>query len=195
MYPDCKCIESLHQKYAVSRRCFILVYTHCRIVNDIAGQIIQNTGYCVNTQLLRSGALLHDIGSYAFMDNFGVIDKKQYIRHGITGYTILTGEKMPEDLCRIAKRHTGVGITAEDIVKNDLPLPPADYTAQTLEEKIIMYSDKFHSKNPAFNSYETCCLRLEKYGTQKVKKFQSYAREFGIPDLHRLAASYKHPII
>ncbi len=32
-------------------------------------------------------------------------------------------------------------------MRQNLPVPPADYLAETPEERLVMYADKFHSKS------------------------------------------------
>jgi uncharacterized protein len=46
----------------------------------------------------------------------------------------------------VAERHTGTGISYEQIIREQLPIPLQDYTPQTLEERLICYADKFYSK-------------------------------------------------
>jgi uncharacterized protein len=52
-----------------------------------------------------------------------------------------------EKFARICERHTGSGLTAEEIVSGGLPLPERDFLPETLEEKIICLADKFF-QNP-----------------------------------------------
>jgi uncharacterized protein len=93
--------------------------------------------------------------------------------------------------------HTGVGITKVEIEKNKLPLPARDYIAETDEEKIVMYADKFHSKSepPMFNSVKWYEGHLEhKLGTHKVELFQKLVEEFGEPDITHLITRYGQPV-
>ena len=59
---------------------------------------------------------------------------------------MLRAHRQPEWLARIAERHTGSGLTAEDIRTQHLPLPEKDFLPETLLEKLICYADKFFSK-------------------------------------------------
>ncbi len=154
-YPTKEQIIALHHRYAPSEKVFTLVFTHCQIIAGIAEQLLQARPVTVSVDLVKAGALLHDIGAYKFIDENGIFDKSNYLRHGIEGYKMLKEEGLPEELCRIAERHTGVGITQEDIIRQKLTLPLKDYVAETTEEKLIMYADKFHSKTPKFNAYKT----------------------------------------
>ena len=71
--------------------------------------------------LIKKGALLHDIGRSKIV--------KQY------GY--------PEEVQNIVERHIGAGITEEESVK--LGLPKKSYIPQTIEEKIVAHADNLLS--------------------------------------------------
>lgn len=87
-----------------------------------------------------------------------------------------------------------MGISKTDVTAQNLPLPCEDYFAETEEEELIMYADKFHSKNPQFNSFESYSEHISKFGEDKVKKFAELAEKFGVPELNELAQKYNQPI-
>lgn len=188
-------IKALHRKYAPNPKVFEYVFSHCQIICEIVEQLISKGNFQCDIELVKSGALVHDIGVYKVTDKEGVEDKKNYIKHGVEGYKILKDEGLPEPLCRIAERHTGVGITKEQILANNLPLLPKDYIAETIEEKLVMYADKFHSKNPDhFNSFESYRKYVGRFGEESVKKFEELAVLFGQPDLETLSEKYSQKI-
>lgn len=193
-YPSLEEIINLHKKLAVSDQVFHKVFTHCEIVYKIALQIKVRKKLKVNNELLTSGSLLHDIGAYDFF-NAKPFNEKEYIRHGIQGYYILKKHGFPEDLCRIASHHTGLGLRKSYIIKMNLPLPHNDYLAETLEERLIMYADKFHSKHPRFNKFESYMSQASRFGNYNITFFQKFADEFGVPSLGSLAEEYKMPLI
>jgi len=119
-----------------------------------------------------------------------------YITHGVRGEAILKDEGFPEVIWRYASHHTGVGLTKQDITSQNLPLPLQDYEADTKEEELIMYVDKFHSKviPPCFNTYEYYKKAVAKFGQEKAEKFEQMAQEFGVPDLTLLIAKYGHEV-
>lgn len=100
-------------------------------------------------------------------------------------------------MCRIASCHTGVGLSRQEIVEENIPIPPADYFAETLEERLVMYADKFHTKTspPKFMTPDTYANRIEKFGEAKVVLFKQFQKEFGIPDLEVVAEKYSSEII
>lgn len=193
-YPSLKEIEALHLKYAASGKAFFIVFSHCQIIWEIAEQLITNHKLAVNQDLVKAGVLLHDIGVYTLLDANGVFDDANYIKHGIKGYQILSQEGLPEEICRIAERHTGVGLTKQTITEQKLPLPQKDLIAETIEERLIMYADKFHSKPHKFNSFETYCKSARKFGPENEAKFIAFSEEFGKPELALLSKKYKQTI-
>ncbi|OON72908.1 HD domain-containing protein [Streptomyces tsukubensis] len=195
-------IRDLHRNYAPSADVFDRVHTHCEIVADIAQQLIASGSltsgpHAVDAELVRAGCLLHDIGVYRLFDEDGRLDGRNYVRHGVLGYGILTEEGFPEALRRFCSCHTGVGITREDVVRQGLPLPPADYLAVSEEERLVMYADKFHSKTtpPRFNSPASYSATIGRYGTEKSAAFDALRADFGVPDLEALAATHGHRIV
>lgn len=195
--PSYEEIISLHKKHAPTDGAFDLVFTHCQIIRDIAQQLIVASDVPVDQELVKVGCLLHDIGVYRLYLPDGTIDHKNYIKHGILGYDLLRDEGFDEEICRIASCHTGMGLAKQEIVDEKLPLPPADYFATTLEEKIIMYADKFHTKTtpPKLMTPDTFAQNISKFGAHKVERFRILQQEFGTPDLKLLAIKYNMEII
>ena len=185
-------IIALHKKYAPSMAAFERVYGHCQIIWEIAQQLLSQRSQPVDTDVVRAGCLLHDIGVYRLYDD-GVLQGEKYIQHDILGEEILRSEGYPEVLYRIASHHTGTGLTKEDIQQQGLPLPLADYTAATIEERLVMYADKFHSKTepPQLNSVRWYRHHIGQFGARKINEFDALVREFGEPDLAPFATKYK----
>jgi uncharacterized protein len=75
--------------------------------------------------------------------------------------------------------------------------PLRDYIAETDEEKIVMYADKFHSKKvpPIFNSAKQYRkFLLTNFGKEKAERFMAMVDEFGEPDLGPLMNRYGHKL-
>jgi uncharacterized protein len=195
MLPDYDAIVLLHKKYAPSDAAFELVFTHCQIVERIAMSLIDaRPELKIDRALISAGCLLHDIGVYKLYDDVE-INRELYITHGIEGERILTSEHFDERLCRMASHHTGVGLRKADIVHQNLPLPHTDFTADSIEEELVMYADKFHSKTPRFNTTQSYANFVAKYGEDKIQKFMLMVEKFGEPDIASIAQEYEHPII
>lgn len=195
--PDDAAIRALHERHAPTPGALDQVYTHCRIVCDIAEQLHARSGTDTDISLVRAGALLHDVGVYRLYDAAGRLDHARYIWHGLLGYELLRGEGLAEALCRFASHHTGVGITREDVLRQQLPLPPADYVAETPEEALVMYADKFHTKTvpPAFLTAAAYTAYVRRFGANQVAAFEAMRAAFGDPDLAPLTAAYGQRVI
>ncbi len=194
MYPTYEQIEQLHRKYALSEELFELVFTHCKIVSEIAEELIQKKGLDANKDLVKTSALLHDIGTYKFMDEFTRTGTSKYYQHGLEGYNILKQEGLPEEICLVVLHHMRLGLTKEAIQHEQLDLPVEDYSPTTIEEQLVMFADKFHSKKPQFNSYEGYKNFISQFGEAQVNTFVTLAEKFGTPDIAKLGEKYHHPI-
>ena len=193
MLPSDDDVRALHLKYAPTSEVFDLVHTHCEIVSRICRQLV-GCADGVDKDLARAGALLHDIGVYRLYGPDGRIAPGTYIRHGVVGYEILRAEGLPDRLARFCSHHTGVGLTRDDIMEQGLPIPVGDYVAETREERLVMYADKFHSKSspPTFLSADAYAADVARFGPGKEAAFAALRAEFGEPDLDRLRACYRH---
>lgn len=108
------------------------VIEHCKAVCRKAMKIAANFDDA-DTELIRKGALLHDIGR----------SKTHGITHAIEGVEIARKYGYSQDVLNIIERHIGAGITAEEAVK--LGLPEKSYVPETLEEKIVAHADNLIS--------------------------------------------------
>jgi uncharacterized protein len=109
------------------------VINHCEAVAELAVEIAKTCkeiGLNVNLELVKVGALLHDIGR----------SKTHSVHHAVIGAEIARSVSLPEPVISIIKRHVGGGITASEAKK--LGWPKDIYVPQTLEEKIVSYADK-----------------------------------------------------
>jgi uncharacterized protein len=194
--PSDKEIRALHERHAPTAGAFELVYTHCEIVCDIAEQLISNSTPGINAELVRAGSLLHDIGVYRMYDADGQIDHARYVKHGVLGHELLSGEGMPEIIARFCSHHTGVGLSRDDVLNQGLPLPVADYLAESEEEFLVMYADKFHSKTepPVFVKAEAYAASIRRFGEEKRAAFEAMCQRFGTPDLVPLMARYGYSV-
>lgn len=190
-------ILELHRRHAPTAAALDLVYTHCQIVAAVAGQLLTASGFAADAALVEAGCLVHDVGVYPLYDEAGRLDHADYIRHGVLGYRLLRAEGLPEAICRFASHHTGVGLTRDDVVRQELPVPLADYLADSAEETVVMYADKFHTKStpPAFLTADAYAASVARYGPDKAAAFAAMRAALGEPDLAPLAAAYRQRVI
>lgn len=139
----------------------------------------------IDTDFVREAAMLHDIGIVR-VDAPGIecYGTEPYIRHGICGAEILRAEGLPESYARVCERHTGAGLTLDDIVSQNLPLPHHDLQPETIEEKLICYADKFFSKTHLEREKTIAQAEksLAKFGGDTLARFREMKRLFE-PDL------------
>jgi len=176
-------IDIIDKYYKTDSRAYEIIIQHgkqvARKALDAAKKVPQ-----LNPDLdfIKEAAMLHDIG--IFLTNatkLGYKGKMPYICHGYLGRELLEkiGLKRHALVC---ERHVGVGITVEDIIKYDLPLPKRNMLPVSIEEQIICFADKFFSKNrdslKKEKSVEDIKQYLKPYGLEKVKRFQSWVDLF-----------------
>jgi uncharacterized protein len=183
-------IRALHKEIAPSAEAFDLVYTHGEIVWALAAQLIEANNLNVDAELVHAGCLLHDIGVH-------LLAGSEYIRHGILGEELLLARGFSPVLARFCAHHTGVGITRDDVLRQELPLPATDYLADSGEERLLMYADKFHTKStpPVFVTAPTYAKGLRRFGAAHTARFSALVTEYGEPDLTPLARRYGHAVV
>lgn len=124
--------------------------------------------------------MLHDIG-ICQTDAPGIYchGTHPYICHGILGAAMLRAEGF-ERHARVCERHTGAGLSLNDIVGQNLPLPHQDFLPVTLEEQLICYADKFFSKShpEQEKTIEQAERSLSKFGTEGLERFRNWVRLF-----------------
>ncbi len=133
-------------------------------------------------QFIAEAAMLHDIGIQS-CDAPGIhcFGSLPYICHGIEGSRILAEDGLLRHAL-VCERHTGSGLTAEEIEEEALPLPCRDMIPVSIEEKIICYADKFFSKNPESLNKEKeladARRSLAKFGTAPLERFDQLTALF-----------------
>ncbi len=176
-------VEELIDKYYHDQPALrhILV-THSQSVAEMAVAVARrHPELGADEVFLYEAAMLHDIGIY-LTDAPGIqcYGTEPYIKHGLLGGELLRREGLPRH-ARVAERHTGTGLTRETIERQQLPLPLADYSPETIEEQIICYADKFFSKShlERVRTPEQVLRSLEKFGSEGIDRMQGWLRRFG----------------
>jgi uncharacterized protein len=162
---DLKRLLLLHSRQ-VADKCLALCEKHPELAFD-------------NT-FVEEAAMLHDIGiRWCHAPSIFCVGDQHYIRHGLIGGELLRQEGLPRH-AQVCERHTGTGLTKEQIVSQQLPLPAENYTPVTLEEQLICYADKFFSKSKPERvlTVEQAAQSLEKFGHEGVEKFLQWAEMF-----------------
>ncbi|MBI4671944.1 MAG: HD domain-containing protein [Chloroflexi bacterium] len=186
-------LVALHTRFAPTSRTLSLVWHHSMIVALIAIQLHRRTAPDLDEKVIWQAALVHDLGIYRTIDwdDRFAAEMSCYIRHGIIGGHILRREGFPEEIARVAERHTGVGITREDIARQALPLPSEDYVPQSRLEELICYADKFHSKRLKFSTFDEALAVERARGTDKEQRLLEFKDKFGLPKLEFIRSVYE----
>lgn len=175
-------VENIINKYyPEGSRLRDIYLRHCRSVADLALRINSERSLGLDPATVETAAMLHDIGIFLTdADGIDCHGSEPYIRHGILGAALLRGEGFPEEIARIAERHTGAGITASDIDSMRLPLPQRDYTPESLLERLICYADKFYSKTRLDSAKDLERVRssMLRHSPATLERFDALQREF-----------------
>jgi uncharacterized protein len=179
-------VEILKKYYDPDGQTLKILLDHGRAVARKALAAAQSVAHLnPNPQFIEEAAMLHDIGIFmTYAPELGCSGKEIYVSHGYLGRKLLESIDLPKH-GRVCERHVGVGITQDDIQRQNLPLPMRDMQPLTIEEQLVCYADKFFSKNGNGNGHEKSvdqvALQLAPYGDDKVAKLLKWAEIFESP--------------
>ncbi len=177
-------IALLEKYYSPGSTSYRILLQHSeQVANKAVAVANRLTDTTVDVKFVREAALLHDIGIlFTTVPQLGCQGKLPYLCHGIKGREILEAEGLPRHAL-VCERHIGVGLSAEEILRQDLPLPMRDMLPISLEEQIVTYADLFFSKNPAKLGLERSADKVRKslarHGEDKVAVFNEWHERFG----------------
>lgn len=187
---DQQIIKIIEKYYPAGSLSYSIYYPHCQAVTILALRIARrHPEWKINEEIITYGGMLHDIGiCFTQAPEIGCHGDLPYLAHGYKGRELLAKEGF-EHIAPVCERHIGVGLTIDDIIKNNLPVPVRDMTPQSTEEKIICYADKFYSKS-ADNLLEPKPLAkvqnsIRKYGEEKWAVFQEMMKLFGTEEVYQ----------
>jgi len=178
-------IESLIRKYYPENEpAHKFYYYHVKAVAKLALKIIDmNPELMADASIAWQMAMIHDIGiRFTKAPEIGCNGNLRYIEHGYKGREIMEAEGFAY-IAPVCERHIGVGITREEVMQLNLPLPRRDMVPVTIEEEIVCYADKFYSKSSEIllspKPIEKIERGLKKYGDHKVIIFKQMMDKFG----------------
>lgn len=177
-------IDILAEYYDGRSKTFKILVAHGEQVAHKALETAKSVSHLKpDLEFIKNAAMLHDIGILETdTPALGCCGKHPYICHGILGREMLEKVGVLE-YGLICERHVGVGISAADVKRFNLPLPARDMLPVTIEEQIICYADNFFSKNgngkkTEKKSVDTIVSSLKPYGMDTVERFQSWVDVF-----------------
>jgi uncharacterized protein len=176
--------DLLKKYYRHAPEAQLILFEHSRLVTRKALSVARKLASCqpVDMQFIAEAAMLHDIGMiFTHAPQLGCYGDLPYLAHGIKGCEILQLEGLPAH-ARVCERHTGTGLTRQEILAQQLPLPARDMCPESLEEKIICYADLFFSKNPRQRGKEKSPAQVRKevskYGRHQGVIFDAWHQQF-----------------
>jgi uncharacterized protein len=175
-------IHIISSYYKPNSKAYRILVDHSRSVADKAMKIAQNhTELNPDIKFIEEASLLHDIGIFMTnAPNLYCFGDYPYLCHGYLGCELLSGLGFPEHGL-VCERHTGVGISYQEIMEKNLPLPQRDLIPETVEEQIIAFSDKFFSKsNDVFREKTVSEARrsVSAFGLSHINRFEEWCELF-----------------
>ncbi len=176
--------ELIRKYYKDNPEAMEILLEHSRKVTRRALQIARRMTQHeeLDIQFIAEAAMLHDIGMIMTdVPDLHCSGSAPYLQHGLLGAEILNKEGFPRH-ARVCERHIGIGLTAEEIIREKLPLPARDMIPETVEEQIICYADLFFSKGKKNRhqekSHDKVRKNLNKYGKDKTAVFDRWQQCF-----------------
>lgn len=173
-------LEIFSKYYHDNPKLLATVLTHSEAVARKALQCAESKKLDIDKEFVERAALLHDIGVVKCnAPSIFCFGKLPYICHGVEGRKILEKEGLYREAL-VCERHTGSGLSAEYIKKENLPLPLRDMLPISLEEKLICYADKFFSKSKNLTEekpLDSIIRQMASFGEESLSRFM---------DLHNL---------
>lgn len=124
-----------------------ILLVHSRSVADKALDMAKkHPELNLDLQFIEEAAMLHDIGIFQTdAEGIGCFGKYPYICHGYLGAELVRQEGFPKHAL-VCERHTGAGLSLQDIIRQELPVPHREMVPVSLEEQIICFADKFFQR-------------------------------------------------
>ncbi|MDY5814526.1 MAG: HDIG domain-containing protein [Bacteroides sp.] len=158
-----------------------ILLTHSRSVADKALALAaRHPELGLDLAFVEEAALLHDIGIFlTHAPGIGCTGEYPYICHGFLGADLLRAEGFPRHAL-VCERHTGAGLSLQDILHRELPLPHRDMLPVSLEEKLVCLADKFFSKThlEREKTLEQARRSVSKHGEEGARRFDELCAHF-----------------
>lgn len=176
------CLEIIGKFYVPDSKAYRILVDHGARVSKKALRVADNLRLpSPAREFIHEAAMLHDIGMiFTDVPRLGCEGSHPYIAHGILGRLMLEKLDLPRH-AMVCERHIGVGLSAEDILEQKLPIPVRDMVPKALGERIVCYADKFFSKNgqpQKEKGIDEILQGLSRFGPEKKEIFLSWLEEF-----------------
>ena len=174
-------VDLIKKYYQEGSDLYNILLDHSFSVADKALVIANNhPELALDKDFIYEASVLHDIGIFLTdAPDIQCFGRYPYICHGYLGSDLLKKEGYPKHAL-VCERHTGAGISKQEILDQKLPLPVRDMLPVSLEEQLVCFSDKFYSKTKLHKEkpIEKIKQSLSKYGDESVERFDAWCRLF-----------------
>ncbi len=158
-----------------------ILLVHSRSVADKALRIAdKHPELNLDATFLNEAAMLHDIGIFlTYAPGIQCLGKESYICHGYLGAELVRKEGFPRHAL-VCERHTGAGLSLEEIIKQQLPVPHREMLPVSTEEQVICFADKFFSKThlDREKSVQDARKSIARYGDEGLRRFNNWCELF-----------------
>jgi uncharacterized protein len=175
-------LEIITKHYSAHPMAEEILVLHSR---DVARKAIEIAGrhpeLSLDIAFVEEAAMIHDIGIILCdAPEIHCLGNHDYICHGYLGAEIMQKEGFDRHAL-VCERHTGSGITVDEIIRRNLPIPHRDMLPVSLEEKLVCYADKFFSKNHLGKERPLDKVRKKilKHGEDSLLRFEEMHKLFG----------------
>lgn len=174
-------IEIINKYYDKNSEVYSILLNHSQLVAQKAVFMAQNHPELnIDIRFVSEAAMLHDIGIFlTHAPGIGCFGMYPYICHGFLGAEIVQSEGFPLHAL-VCERHTGTGLSVEDIQQINKGIPLRDMRPQSVEEQLICFADKFFSKSKPSKEKSVDSIRtsISKYGQHHTDRFDAWCRLF-----------------
>ncbi|MDR2626593.1 MAG: HDIG domain-containing protein [Dysgonamonadaceae bacterium] len=174
-------LDIIRKYYTEGSTLYDILVTHSRLVTEKAIAIALNHPELhPDVDFIREAAMLHDIGIFLTdAPDIACYGNMPYICHGYLGHDILQREGFPRHAL-LCERHTGMGMSRENIINNRLPLPHRDMLPVDIEEQIVCFADKFFSKTrpDEEKSLDSVRAGISRFGQAEAARFDDCCKRF-----------------
>lgn len=172
-------IDIIQKYYPEANELRHILITHSDSVARKALQIAErHPELDLDKDFLYEAAMLHDVGIFLTdADGIYCFGSYPYICHGYLGADLMRAEGYPRHAL-VCERHTGAGLSLQEIVGQNLPVPHREMVPVSMEEQVVCFADKFFSKThlKREKTVEKARKSLEKYGEEGLKRFDHWCQ-------------------
>ncbi len=173
--------DIIEKYYTKGSKLYEIYISHVSDVTEKALKIShKHPELAIDIQFLEEASMLHDIGIFMTdAPRIACVGDMPYICHGYLGRELLTKEGYPKHGL-VCERHTGTGLSLQNIIDKKLPIPQRDMRPQSLEEQIICFADKFYSKSKLgiVKPIKKIRYNLKRHDTHQVAIFDKWCEMF-----------------